>query len=728
MFAGTLALWPGTRTPTDIKGPVFAAGTLVLALAVLAAMRRDSGGARTKEVAWLAAAGALYVAYTAASALWASHPWAVKYAVADRLMMLVLALAVSFAAAEAGCWKALAAGYVALGATVAVLSLAWPQPYSLWLSTPLNNLPAGEAFLRTIRDIKAPQGNANLLAAMLVLPGMLTAGFGLREWRGKRRAGIFVGLAAALALMSYVFVLCRGVSYWIAICAAVTVFVALRSGKAVRVLTVAAIVAAIAGGAAWKYGLAGRFKESKSYIVRAELWRRAAVMFGERPLAGWGAGNYWTDNQPFAGDEAQQIVHFWEGGAPKDEAVYRVLAPADANVHNEYLEEAAEGGILGLAAYLGLLGAAGASAFVARKRRFGEPELVDAGIAAFAAYLVAIAFNPELHFADFEPHFWILAGMLVAAKAATGGAERAQAVKRPLPWVVLAAAAVLAGYGFYAFVIEDYRSSIEYWKGERLYENGDYKGAPGPLLAAAEDTWDPLLRARALSYAGLALDKAGEATSAFAVYETLSGEIAALLDTDFRMGAMLERAGLYEKALFYYKRHWDGHREDKATQGRIALVEALLKLQQGRAGEGLLRGRDYLVDYPGDRAGRRAFVREALGPEIKYYTEMGIEADELAAPGAEAEDYALAGIIRFLQGDVAGAAPLLEKGKAGGYTGRDLFYFLARAYMKLGRMDEARKVAAQGRVIHPQCRGLASVAGELGLATREDIAQGTGNP
>lgn len=590
VFAGTITLWPGAKSLTDIKGPIFASGAIVLALGVVWAMALGSGMSMARGLGWFVSAALVFLAYTAASALWAAHPWVVKYIILDRALMILLALAVAVSLSQVMAWRLVAAGYILLGVAVAAYALLW---HGVWL--------------HTMNDIRAPLGNKNLLAAALLLPMGFAAAFAVREWRGQRRIEVFLILAAALIPILAVFAYCRPISYGMSLAAGALVFLVLRARHRATAAAAGIVVAAVVLAALWHGGYVERFRETKHYIVRAELWRRAALMAEERPVLGWGAGNYFTNNQPFAADAVLRVMRYWEGGRLNEEPVHDILAPGDINAHNEYLEQAAEGGAAGLAIYMALLASAVASAVWARRRGFPEPVLLDAALGIYAAYLIANVFNPDTHFADFGPQFWILTGMLVASAAAVsqGEGERRLAI-RPARIALAAALTAVAGYGIWVYAVEDWRSSKEYKIAEDSYmlgaearSKGDYSTAfaydrriVAPALASARRAIDPRFRESALWYAGHAYLSLGDTGSAYRVLKELADQVDAFLDTDYQAGVLLEKGGHYGEALKYYRRYRLGHPEDSRTDGRIAACGSLSDLEAGRRAEGAAQKRD----------------------------------------------------------------------------------------------------------------------------------------
>jgi tetratricopeptide (TPR) repeat protein len=592
VFAGTFALVGGTRSFTDIKLPLFTAAALLVA--AWAAWFVALSSVPLASLAPFAASCAAYLVFAAFSAAWAAHPWIVKYVCADRFAMLALAVGAAILLADLGQWRWFAVGYAFLGAAVAAFALWWHgiSPVLALLGGSSSRhvpMPELKAFvIRNLHDVKAPLGNANLLAAVLVVSGFLAAGFAVREWRSSRRRGIFIALVLWAILVLPVLYFCKAWSYYLAVAVAAVVFYALMSRRPAFVVSVALIVCAVLSVAAVRSGFVERVRQTRGFIVRDSLWQRATGMFFDRPVFGWGAGNYFTDNQPFAGERALDTVRFYEGGNSNEIPRYKVPAAADAYTHNEYLQELAEGGVAGLAVYLAFLAVPITAALSAVRRGFAEHVLLKAAIAAYSACLVANFFNCEVRF-EFGPHFYILAGFLVASYVSTFPAPpRASVSGIGVVAAGLFSVAALVAVNF--LPVREYRSSRDYQKAQVLIENKDYSAAVDLHLSAARNTWRPLTRARCLYAAAALLSSTGKDDLAYGTLETTSNEVAAFLDTDLRMGKLLENAGLYEKALFYYRRSMAGHPEYEETRQRLALAQSLATLSAGRVQEGLLQG------------------------------------------------------------------------------------------------------------------------------------------
>jgi tetratricopeptide (TPR) repeat protein len=155
---------------------------------------------------------------------------------------------------------------------------------------------------------------------------------------------------------------------------------------------------------------------------RITQWDRTIEMIAERPLVGWGPETYAIVFPRFIDAEFEQTVG-------------RTVVPDRA--HNAVLDMAAAAGLLGVAAYLAVLG----SAAWALARRSERDPMTVALAGACVAYLVQLQFSFSV--VDLDTLFWLFAGLMVAGAAGTQRAPRSWAV---LP-VVAALVAVVWGAG-----------------------------------------------------------------------------------------------------------------------------------------------------------------------------------------------------------------------------------------------------------------------------------------
>jgi O-antigen ligase len=134
---------------------------------------------------------------------------------------------------------------------------------------------------------------------------------------------------------------------------------------------------------------------------RVEMWKGAWQLIRERPLFGWGIGTFpleQTRTVPFA-KPLESVLH--AGPTLQEEA------------HNEYLQTAAEMGLLGLGLYLWILGAFFVYGIRAlRRNERGLRYLVLMGcLAAIAGQAVDALSNPAWRFADVSFLFWLVMGL-----------------------------------------------------------------------------------------------------------------------------------------------------------------------------------------------------------------------------------------------------------------------------------------------------------------------------
>ncbi len=166
----------------------------------------------------------------------------------------------------------------------------------------------------------------NMLFPLTLLTTWLLAPHG--EWR--ERLGLLAGWGVlALALL---FTLTRGV--WVAYIVVLLTLAAIRGGR----------VTLVAGGAVVLFGLALAFTspgvweraryafDLRTNFARSQIWQANLDMVRDRPLLGWGYGNY----KRFR------------------DAYYQRYPQVDttAHAHNNFLQMAVDAGVIGLAAFV----------------------------------------------------------------------------------------------------------------------------------------------------------------------------------------------------------------------------------------------------------------------------------------------------------------------------------------------------------------------------------------
>jgi O-antigen ligase len=149
---------------------------------------------------------------------------------------------------------------------------------------------------------------------------------------------------------------------------------------------------------------------------RVNEWKGAYQLIRERPLFGWGIGTFPLEQTRTVQGAAPRAMVQRSGPSLREEA------------HNEYLQLAAEMGIVGLGLYLWALGAFlvyGTRALRGRER--GLRRLVLMGcLAALAGQAIDALSNPAWRFADVSFMFWLIMGLgMAAARFTPATAEEA---------------------------------------------------------------------------------------------------------------------------------------------------------------------------------------------------------------------------------------------------------------------------------------------------------------
>lgn len=149
----------------------------------------------------------------------------------------------------------------------------------------------------------------------------------------------------------------------------------------------------------------GNAARDPSLDWRLERWKGAWQLIREQPLFGWGIGT-------FPLEQARTVR-----GATPAAAVLRAGPSLAEEAHNEYVQVAAEMGIIGLALSLWVLGAFFVSGYRAlRQQPHGFRKLVLMGcLAGVAGQAVDALSNPAWRFADVSFLFWLMMGLGVAS-------------------------------------------------------------------------------------------------------------------------------------------------------------------------------------------------------------------------------------------------------------------------------------------------------------------------
>ncbi len=727
---GLFALAGGTRSLTDVKAPLVAAGALLAGISALLLVlyERERSLAGCGILFVLAVASRLSL--TALSPLWSDRAWIAHYVLAERFLMLTLALSLSVVAVGAFQWRIIAWSWAVMGAAVALLSLVW---HGIYVPMRLVGLSQGLSFVdalaHSLRNVRAPLGNANLLGGFLLLPMAMATGLVMREWSGGRRTRTLALLAVLVAPVIPVFFLCRSLSAYGGLAVATAALFFLRSRRKVRAAVLIVLAAGVIASAAYFSGAFAGLRSSRSYLLRLEYWRRAVVMGRQRSLLGWGAGNYYTSNQPLGADTNFKEVIFDDSSGPRPVPLYEVLGNHHPSAsHNAYLDEAAEGGLVGLGIFLLLLAVPLVRGMAGRRAGFAERGLLDAALATYVGFLFVIGVTMNLRFADFAPQFWLLCGLLVSSGSAAEEKHRLR-MKPPgalgrLVTVGIAVAGVC--WGIYEFAYRDWRASRDFHAATSLHLQRDPDRAEELLRAAEEHTWDPRLRTGALEMTGWSylLRPEPRLQSAHVVAEELGALVAgynALL-----LGETLERAGDYAGALEAYRRHARVRPAEPGIRARVRFVEAMIALEAAEAGA-YERGIEHFRLHPGQKSRLRAYYlrlledgRDALGPLAVLAG--GLDEDH-------PDERYLIGRLRFLEGDYQQAARLMQEAFDAGCRLTGINRFRVLAYLELGELENAQEALRQGRILSPQCENLVKLERLItARKTGDEDAGGDGHP
>ncbi len=345
------------------------AGFPAAALAVLLVAAR-LGAARMpawRHGGWFAAI-AILIAWADVSILWAGRPEMVVEEI----------------------WRAL----LAVFAGVAVVAVVTRREHALWMIAALVagpvlsaglGLVGGEAIDRyaageTFGRLAGGSGDANQLAAGLVPAVALALGLLAVSARGWTR--VLAIAALPVAGVGLIATESRGGMLALAVVLAGLPF-ALRSTR--RIVPAGLVLAAVATVtfALLTPGSLVRLSDTKDGTGREELWRVAVHMAEDHPF-GVGFNGFRTSSSQYA-LEPGQIEHL-------SQVVGRPIV-----VHNTYLQFLAELGIVGLLAFLAVVGLSLRSAHVAARRYLlagdsGMAALSRAWMVALTGFLVASAF------------------------------------------------------------------------------------------------------------------------------------------------------------------------------------------------------------------------------------------------------------------------------------------------------------------------------------------------
>jgi len=591
--ASSLYYRVGTRLITSLA----AAGVLgLVGIAALGGRRRDEPqdeAVRRADYWRRVATGCLvgYVAFSAASAMWA-HSWRDALGrTALEATWVLLAVGVGWALRPR--WLgSLARGIVVVSVVVAILStwywierqgatdrLGWGWPIANPLFVAAVLLPglifavAGTA--RSLAAaVQAHSGPAWRAAAAYGAAAIVLA---VTIWMTDSRGPM---LAAGVGLVALPLFVLRGRGRLVA------------GGAALALI----VLAGVAVGATGLYR--GAFRQ-RTMQERFHIWRYALDMWREQPAAGWGAGSY------------QLVADSLSG--PDRLARPEVLGSAWADhAHNEYLEQLADLGVVGLLLTVAALGATWLGVLTRRDEGVADGWVVAAAGAALAALAAEESFNVALRLEPLPVVMGTVWGMALAAGRRAMAQGRGSSCRNgPAgasgqmdPWAVplsvrnrpAGVLLLITGLAVAVLGVQDWRAARAYFRaGQSLAA----RPAETERLSAWAARWllDPLARAWALHRrieARMVVEQPSPASTKRSL--AMANRLAELAPGLGQVGPMqyelarrravqqpgqsiaLRRDGL--EALI---RHWrcnpaDPARGEKVVAGILATVERFLRL------------------------------------------------------------------------------------------------------------------------------------------------------
>ncbi len=377
------------------------AASLVLALSWLAriatrATPTDHFWSRHPAITWLAVA---FLAWVAVSSLWAENVGdtsavLLKYGL-DALLFVIVFEAVRTSAHVKGLLAALVAG-----GTVAAA-------YGIVASPDLSSLSGSPTAATDLDRLGGTIADPNLLAAVLVVAFVLAVAL-TATVRSPAARSALIG-AAGLALLSVFLTASRG--GLVGLIAALGTGIVLARGRRAAAIGGALVVvaASVLYVGLFDPGVAHRYSTADGGNGRTDLWKVGWRMAEANPVRGVGAGN-------FRDSSAHYVLA--EPGAIEDSA-FIIDQPRFA--HNVYLEVLAELGVVGLALFLALVGAAIGTGVQAARRfaRVGDADMELLSRAVVVALVALLAMDFFLS-DQFSKQLWLLLALCPALLAIAG--------------------------------------------------------------------------------------------------------------------------------------------------------------------------------------------------------------------------------------------------------------------------------------------------------------------
>jgi O-antigen ligase len=393
-----------------LSGPVFSAAKIggvvvVLSWLLLIGRRPRDTPLLLRERPLLAYAAVFLVTWSFASRLWATSSPKADESSLSLALGVILVFVVFTAIREPRHFRWLVWAFL-LGALLsAVIGLLHTSPEGSRASAEEGRLTGG---------IEDP----NELAAILV-PAVVLACFALAAVRGALARWALV-LCALVCTVALLLTESRGglVALAVALVAAVLLAGRLRAG----VLAIGLVIAALGVSYYVLVAPPQSLQRLTQFYAgggtgRTDLWSIAVQMIGDNPVVGVGAGNFQV-REPF----------YASGTINLPEVQFVIDTPKV--VHNTYLEVLVQLGVLGLAAFGGLV--LGSLALALRRiRAFAEADAADLEVLArgFLTALIAMLAAFAFISAEYEKQLWLFVGLAAALPSVAVTARRERAAE-----------------------------------------------------------------------------------------------------------------------------------------------------------------------------------------------------------------------------------------------------------------------------------------------------------
>lgn len=383
---------------TSVSSGVGLAKVIGLALALSWIATVTAGGARDRLV-WtthpgLVALVVAFVSWSILSLVWAESRVKGLEQLQTAILVLLLIPIVYTGVTKERDVKAIAAAFV-FGATVAA-------GYGVATSPTITG-GAAEAS-EQLNRVAGTVGDPNVLASILLAGTFLAVALAATQKRSPALRLTLIG-CALLCLLGVILTFSRGGLIALGAAMLVTPFLVRRRAAAIggMVLVVIGIIAFVVAFA--PADAKDRLTKNDGGSGRTDIWRIGWRMVDANPIAGVGVGNFQNTS-----------VHYQI--APGAARVRTDLADHPSVAHNSYLELLAEGGIVGLGLFLGVVGAALGTAVKAtrrfiRERRSDMAVLSGAVVIAIIAILASDFFISE----QFAKQLWLLIALCPALAA-----------------------------------------------------------------------------------------------------------------------------------------------------------------------------------------------------------------------------------------------------------------------------------------------------------------------